>query len=72
MEAIIPYQYGPFDEPPEKAKERLAKLKEYHALELPLQIESALLDEITRPYDPNQMAGSVWLYRRQQEGLKKQ
>jgi hypothetical protein len=71
MDEILPYKVGPLEEPPEKAKERLAKTRDFYAQQFSLQIESALLDEITRPYDPDQMAGSVWLYRRQEERLQK-
>jgi hypothetical protein len=69
MDEVLPYALEPFDEPPEKTKARLAKIKAHRAARLPLRIESALLREITQPYDPNQMAGSVWLYRRQEPRL---
>jgi hypothetical protein len=49
----------------------LAKIKVHRAAKFPLRIESALLREITQPYDPNQMAGSVRLYRRQEPRLPK-
>jgi hypothetical protein len=71
MEAVLPYQFGPFDEPPEKAKIRMEKLKAFNAKQFPFMIEMALLQEITRPYAPNQMAGSVWLYLRQEPRLQK-
>jgi hypothetical protein len=71
MEAVLPYQFGPFDEPPEKTKARFEKLREAFARQFPLQIELMLLQEITRPYDANQMAGSVWLYVRQEERTAK-
>jgi hypothetical protein len=68
---VQPYQSEPFDESPEKAKARLEKIKAFYAKQFPLQIEMALLQEITRPYAPNQMAGSVWLYLRQDPRLQK-
>ena|GEM_PF-998161 len=66
MEVILPFKIGPLDEPPEKTKVRLATIKEFYAQQFRFEIESALLGEVTRPYDPDQMAGSVWLYRRQE------
>jgi hypothetical protein len=71
MEAVMPYQFGPFDEPPEKTKARWEKLRTSFVRQIPLQIELALLQEITQPYDANQMAGSVWLYLRQQAPSQK-
>jgi hypothetical protein len=68
---VLPYQSEPFDEPPEKANARLEKIKACYAKQFPFQIEMALLQEITRPYDPNQMAGSVWLYLRHAPRLQK-
>lgn len=64
MQTVLPYQYGPFDEPPDKTKERWEKLRTSLARQFPLQIELAMLEEIPRPYAANQMAGSVWLYMR--------
>ncbi len=65
MEEALLYQSGPFDEPPEKAKARLERLRSAITRQITLQVELAVLQEITRPYDANQMAGSVWLYLRQ-------
>jgi hypothetical protein len=39
MEAMLPYEYGPFDEPPEKTKARWAKIRDSYAKQFPLQIE---------------------------------
>jgi hypothetical protein len=71
MEAMIPYESAPFDEPAEKSKARLEKMKAYNTQLFPLLIEAALLAEITRPYDSDQMAGSVWLYLRQEAATPK-
>jgi hypothetical protein len=65
MGQLMVNQLAPFDEPAEKAKARLETIQGYYAKQLPLQIELMLLQEITRPYDANQMAGSVWLYQRE-------
>ena len=65
MAELMLYQLEPFDEPAEKTKARLEKIKAYHEKQFPLQIEMMLIQEITRPYDNNQMAGSVWLYVRE-------
>jgi hypothetical protein len=65
MGQLMVYQLAPFDEPPEKATARLETIQGYYAKQLPLQIELMLLQEITRPYDANQMAGSIWLYLRE-------
>ncbi|MBI2808877.1 MAG: VCBS repeat-containing protein [Planctomycetes bacterium] len=65
MEALLPYETAPFDEPAEKSKARREKMRGYNTQLFPLRVEAALLAEITRPYDSNQMAGSVWLYLRQ-------
>lgn len=62
---ILLYEREPFDEPAEKTKARLEKIRAYHAKQFPLQIELMVLQEITRPYDNNQMAGSVWVYLRE-------
>ena len=67
MEAVMPYEIGPFDEPPEKTQERFRKLGASYTRMVPVQIEVMMLQEITGPYEPNQTAGSVWLYRRQEE-----
>jgi FG-GAP-like repeat len=71
MAEVLPYQFEPFDEPPEETKARLEKIRASFANLFPFQIEMALLQEIMRPYDPNQMAGSVWLYLRQEPRPKK-
>jgi hypothetical protein len=71
MEAVMPYQFGPFDEPPEKTKARWDRIKAAFAKQYPLLIEMTLLQEITQPYDANQMAGSVWLYLRQEARRQK-
>ena len=47
------------------------KMRDSFARQFPLQIEMAILDEITRPYDPDQMAGSVWLYLREEARAQK-
>jgi hypothetical protein len=71
MEVILPYKVGPFDEPPDKGKIRLAKIKECYGKLFQLQIELGWLQEITQPYDPEQMAGSVWLYKREAPRLQR-
>ncbi|MCI0640299.1 MAG: FG-GAP-like repeat-containing protein [Gemmataceae bacterium] len=65
MSEVFLYQLAPFDEPEEKTTARLEKIKAYHAKQFPLQIEMMLIQEITRPYDSGQMAGSVWVYLRE-------
>jgi hypothetical protein len=71
MEAMHHYSDAPFDESAEKTKVRWATLKEYYSKQLPLVVETFLLREITQPYDPNQMAGSVWLYKREAPRLQR-
>jgi hypothetical protein len=71
MAEVMPYEIGPFDEPPEKTAARFKKIKDLYPRMIPLQIELMSLQEITGPYDTNQTAGSVWLYRRQEEHTRK-
>lgn len=40
-------------------------MQDFYAKILPLQIEMTLVQKIVAPYESTQMAGSVWLYRRQ-------
>ncbi len=65
MSEVLLYQNAPFDESEEKTTARLETIKAYHAKQFPLQIELMLIQEITRPYDTSQMAGSVWVYLRE-------
>jgi hypothetical protein len=71
LDEVLPYEIGPFDEPPEKTKERFKKLRDSYVRMMPSQFEMMLLQEITRPYDNSQLAGSVWAYRRQEERAPK-